>query len=164
MIVFVVNPRRRLNIDIRKRCHNVPCSLKMSGQPATSTRVNGNVWRQLRGHPQKTWDVGLTLVSCWPTVYDVGPTVNQRWANVTCLLGRVRVYFAETNTRRERECDYWTNPRDLLYCSEKAKDSNCSLEEWTVTAFWFCINIYSIDTAPCCHGGVVVLYIVGTIC
>ena len=28
-----------------------------------------------------------TLVYCWPTVYDVGPTVNQRWTNVSCLLG-----------------------------------------------------------------------------
>ena len=29
---------------------------------------------------QQTWDGGPTLVYCWPTVYDVGPTVNQRWA------------------------------------------------------------------------------------
>ena len=29
-----------------------------------------------------------TLVYCWPTVYDVGPAVNQRWVNVLCLLGR----------------------------------------------------------------------------
>ena len=25
-----------------------------------------------------------TLVYCWPIVYDVGPTVKQRWANVSC--------------------------------------------------------------------------------
>ena len=33
--------------------------------------------------PQQTWAVRLTLVYCWPTVYGVGPTVNQRWANVS---------------------------------------------------------------------------------
>ena len=27
---------------------------------------------------QQTWDVGPTLVYCWPNVYDVGPTANQR--------------------------------------------------------------------------------------
>ena len=36
---------------------------------------------------QQTWGVRPTLVYCWPTVVDVGPTVNQRWANVSCLLG-----------------------------------------------------------------------------
>ena len=34
----------------------------------------------------KPWDMSsLTLVFCWPTAYDVGPTANQRWANVLCL-------------------------------------------------------------------------------
>ena len=36
---------------------------------------------------QQTWVVGPTLVYCWPTVYDAGQTVNQRWVNVSCLLG-----------------------------------------------------------------------------
>ena len=35
----------------------------------------------------KKQTVGRTLVYCWPTVYDAGPTVNQRWASVSCLLG-----------------------------------------------------------------------------
>ena len=30
---------------------------------------------------QQTGVIDPTLVYCWPTVYDVGPTVNQRWAN-----------------------------------------------------------------------------------
>ena len=34
---------------------------------------------------QQTCDVDPTLVYCWSTVYDVGPTVNQRWANVSSL-------------------------------------------------------------------------------
>ena len=36
---------------------------------------------------QQTRDVGPTLVCCWSTVHDVDPTVNQRCANVSCLLG-----------------------------------------------------------------------------
>ena len=36
---------------------------------------------------QQTGDVGPALVHCWTTVYDVGPKVNQRWTNVSCLLG-----------------------------------------------------------------------------
>ena len=32
-------------------------------------------------------DVGPTLVYSWLAVYEVGPTVNRRWANVSCLMG-----------------------------------------------------------------------------
>ena len=39
--------------------------------------------------PQQARYVGPTLVYYWHTVYDVGPTVDQRWADVSCLLGRV---------------------------------------------------------------------------
>ena len=35
---------------------------------------------------QQTGDVGPALVYCWATVVDDGPTANQRWANVSCLL------------------------------------------------------------------------------
>ena len=37
-------------------------------------------------YPQKTWDIGPTLVYCWTTVYDVGPTANQSWPSVSCLM------------------------------------------------------------------------------
>ena len=30
-----------------------------------------------------TWDVGPTLVYCWASVVDTGPTVNQLWADVS---------------------------------------------------------------------------------
>ena len=36
---------------------------------------------------QETWNVGATLVYCWASVEDGGPAVNQRWANVSRLLG-----------------------------------------------------------------------------
>ena len=36
---------------------------------------------------QQTLDVGPALVYYWPTAYDAGPIVNQRWAYVSCLLG-----------------------------------------------------------------------------
>ena len=35
----------------------------------------------------QTWEAGPALVYCLASVVDGGPTVNQRWANVTCLLG-----------------------------------------------------------------------------
>ena len=39
------------------------------------------------------------LVYCWPTVYDVGPAVNQRWANVSCLLGMWGISHRQTKYR-----------------------------------------------------------------
>ena len=34
------------------------------------------------------------LVYCWSTVYDAGPTLNQHWFKVPCLLGRQCLVFA----------------------------------------------------------------------
>ena len=42
------------------------------------------------GAEKYTWDVPSgrkTLKKCWSTVYDAGPTLNQHWFNVVCLLG-----------------------------------------------------------------------------
>ena len=47
-------------------------------------------------------DVGPTLVYCWPTVYDGGPTVNQRCVNVSCLLGGSHTSPAESRGFRSR--------------------------------------------------------------
>ena len=41
---------------------------------------------------QQTWDVGPTLVYCLATVVDGGPTVNQRWANVSCFLCKAYIF------------------------------------------------------------------------
>ena len=38
---------------------------------------------------QETHDVEPILVSCWPTVSDGGPTLNQDWFNTVCLLGEI---------------------------------------------------------------------------
>ena len=27
------------------------------------------------------------LFKCWPTVFDIGPTLTQHWVNAPCLLG-----------------------------------------------------------------------------
>ena len=35
---------------------------------------------------QLAWDVDPMLVQCWSTVCDAGPTLNQHWFNVWCLL------------------------------------------------------------------------------
>ena len=40
------------------------------------------------GHPANT---RRTLAYCWPNVVDGGAVVNQRWANVSCLLGLVTI-------------------------------------------------------------------------
>ena len=38
--------------------------------------------------PLQTLNFCPTQIYCWPIVYDVGPTVKQRWANVSWLLKR----------------------------------------------------------------------------
>ena len=35
------------------------------------------------------------LFQCWPAVYDVGPTLNQHWFNVSCLLGLQNIDIAK---------------------------------------------------------------------
>ena len=47
---------------------------------------------------QLTCDVGTTLVYCWANVVDGGPTVHQRWANASCLLGLAVVMFSIMNS------------------------------------------------------------------
>ena len=37
--------------------------------------------------PQQTPDIEQMLVQCWADVVDGGPTLNQHWFNVSCLLG-----------------------------------------------------------------------------
>ena len=37
---------------------------------------------------QQTQDIDPMLVQFWPTVYDVGPPLNQHWVNVTCFVGK----------------------------------------------------------------------------
>ena len=36
---------------------------------------------------QETRDIEALLVQCWASVVDGGPTLNQQWLNVSCLLG-----------------------------------------------------------------------------
>ena len=50
--------------------------------------TGGNLLRvtRLQNATKPTWDVGPTFVYCWPTVYDVDPTVNKRWVNFSCWL------------------------------------------------------------------------------
>ena len=63
---------------------------------------------------QKIWDVGPTLVYCWVTVYDTDLTVNQRWANVSCVLGVHALCMTGTGTGPAK---YSVIPRKLtLVC------------------------------------------------
>ena len=36
---------------------------------------------------QQTRYINPMLAQCWPTVYDAGPTLDQHWVDVSCLLG-----------------------------------------------------------------------------
>ena len=36
---------------------------------------------------QQTRDIEPLLIQCWASVVDGGPTLNQQWLNVACLLG-----------------------------------------------------------------------------
>ena len=38
-------------------------------------------------HAQQTRDVGPLVGQCWSSVYDAGPTLDQHWAKVSCMLG-----------------------------------------------------------------------------
>ena len=44
------------------------------------------VWK-CGGSAQQTRDIVPLLFQFWSTVYDAGPTLNQQWDNVSCLLG-----------------------------------------------------------------------------
>ena len=46
----------------------------------------------------QTQDVAARLVYCWPTVYDSGSTLSQRWFSLLCL--RLVSCFGQNNNRR----------------------------------------------------------------
>ena len=54
---------------------------------------------------QQTRDIEPLLVQCWASVYDAGPTLNQQWLNVSCLLRGLLLYPPPTHTlvRENRE-------------------------------------------------------------
>ena len=45
---------------------------------------------------QQTRNIDPMLFKCWPTLFDVGPTLKQHWLNVLCLLGKLRVVIYPT--------------------------------------------------------------------
>ena len=62
---------------------------------------------------QQTWDVGPTLGYCWPTVYNVVPTVNQRWPNVQILV-HVRLWLPyRTDPSVFYPCFSWASGNDI---------------------------------------------------
>ena len=42
----------------------------------------------IRTSPQKAQNVDPLLIYCWSTVCDAGPTLNQHWADASCLMVR----------------------------------------------------------------------------
>ena len=47
---------------------------------------------------QQIRDIVPMLGQCWSIVYDAGPTLNQHWDNVSCLLGSLCLLNAGPNT------------------------------------------------------------------
>ena len=43
---------------------------------------------------QQTRDIEPLLVHCWASVVNGGPTLNQQWPNVSCLLGGLLAFLA----------------------------------------------------------------------
>ena len=56
---------------------------------AISRRGRSQVHRagELYRHTKKTRDIEPMLSQCWADVVESGPTLNQHWFNVSCLLG-----------------------------------------------------------------------------
>ena len=62
-----------------------------------------------------------TRVYCWANVVDGGPTVNQRWANISCLLGhdkRLPMNMVHRNNvalRLAHRLRQWYNIKPTMY-------------------------------------------------
>ena len=56
----------------------------------STSYITIQIWYQFvayEGVTQQTRCIEPLLVKCWPAVYDVGPTLNQHWFNVSYSLG-----------------------------------------------------------------------------
>ena len=80
----------------------------------------------------QTWDVDPTLFYCWANVVDGGPTVNQRWANVSCLLG-----YCPPDTRRSPDVCLMSAHRTWRWSNINQKFGSMSL---TAAACWLQFN------------------------
>ena len=63
-----------------KQCENV-CD------PYVAIKITAYIDIYCNLTSKQTWGVGPTLVYSWANVVVGGPTINQRWANASCLLG-----------------------------------------------------------------------------
>ena len=86
---------------------------------------------------QPTWDVGPALVYCWTTIYDVGPTVNQRGPNDSWLLDTsLKYFFGPWGRDRSQSSPCWNTL--IPPPPQKKKWSNLRLRLWKQTNE--CIN------------------------
>ena len=53
-----------------------------------SSRIQQNSTSHCESPTLQTRDIEPLLVQCWSNVVDGGPTLNQQWLNVSCLLGK----------------------------------------------------------------------------
>ena len=73
------------------------------------------------------------LAQRWHTVYDVGPTVNQRWANVSCLLGNACYFSACFDCIRYRSA----NMSDVTQIGESTLWLRNAIDyKWVLLRLW----------------------------
>ena len=68
--------------------HLLPPNMSCYCRTTTIVDYTSTSPAKVNSSTQHTWDVGPTLVYCWANVVDGEPTVNQRWANFSCLQGK----------------------------------------------------------------------------
>ena len=57
--------------------------------------------------PQQTLDIDLNLFQCWSSVADAGPTINQHWIIVSCLLDRADIAAGHRSTWKRTAVTRW---------------------------------------------------------
>ena len=103
-----------------------------------------NLFLMLAHRQQSCFNVSslsTILFKCWPTVFDVGPTLKQHCSSVSCLLGIY--YWFHTDARR------WTNA--VLILGQPRK--RCASIE-TALVWGFLLFLWEE------HGGVILLWFV----
>ena len=74
-----------------RHCGLTGDTLRIYSRPRAAPSLITPPSPQTQAHSQQTRDVLPMLVYCWASVVDDGPTLNQHWLNVSCLLGIARI-------------------------------------------------------------------------
>ena len=125
ILLYKAKLQYRLTLQVSRYCIlalNSSCLLEnalsiISSWLSTHHIINREP-RTFKRTSQQIRDVHPRLFHCWANVADIGPTVNQPWVNVSCLLGLLR--YPRT----------LSVPRYSLY--ERDGHQCCSAVEWFI--------------------------------